>query len=68
MQKNWQDVPRDPIADDDVLEYLYNRSKTQRPHALEKKSASKAETGDLEGRKKQPRSVPSLWPLRKFLS
>ena len=23
MLTNWQDVPRDPIADDDELEYLY---------------------------------------------
>jgi hypothetical protein len=68
MQKNWQDVPRDPIADDDVLETLYKRFKAQGPHALEKKSASKAEMGDLEGRKKQPRSVSSFWPLRKFRS
>jgi hypothetical protein len=30
MLTNWQDVPRDPIADDDELEYLYQVAELQK--------------------------------------
>lgn len=67
MRKNWQEVPRDPIADDDVLEYLYNRSKAQGPIAADKKAGSE-KTESLEGLKKQPGSVRKLWPIKKLFS
>jgi hypothetical protein len=68
MRKNWQEVPRDPIADDDVLEYLYDRSKVQGPTAVDKKEDSLAETENVQGRKKQPGSVHKSWSLKKLFS
>ncbi len=68
MRKNWQEVPRDPIADDDVLEYLYNRSNPQGPITIDKKQGLQKKEENVEGRKKQPGSVHKLWPLKKFFS
>ena len=68
MRRNWQEVPRDPIADDDVLEYLYNRSRNQAVIAIDKTPRIPAETENMEGRKKQPGSVHKLWSLKKFFS
>jgi len=31
---NWQDIPRDPIADDDELEYLYQVAELQKSAPL----------------------------------
>lgn len=68
MSKNWREVPRDPIADDDVLEYLYNRSKAQSRTGVDKKEDSSAETESVQGRKKQPGSVRKPWSLKKLFS
>ena len=68
MRKNWKEVPRDPIADDDVLEYLYDRSKAQGQTAVDKKTDSSVETESVEGRKKQPGSVRKSWSLKKLFS
>jgi len=68
MRKNWREVPRDPIADDDVLEYLYNRSKAQFPSAVDKKADSSAVADNFQGRKKQPGSVRKSWSLKKLFS
>lgn len=68
MRRNWQEVPRDPIADDDVLEYLYHRSKAQGQTAVDEKTPTTSEPENAEGRKKQPGSVHKLWPLNRFFS
>lgn len=68
MRKNWQEVPRDPIADDDVLEYLYNRSKANGQNAVDKQADSPADTDSIQGRKKQPGSVRKAWSLKKLFS
>jgi len=31
MSANWQNIPRDPLADDDELEYLYQLVELQKP-------------------------------------
>lgn len=68
MRENWQDVPRDPIADDDVIEYLYKRSTARRPDTLDNRDALTSKTQNLEEQKKRPGSVRTLWPLKKLFS
>jgi hypothetical protein len=34
MSNNWQDVPRDPIMDDDELEHLYQLTELQKAESL----------------------------------
>jgi hypothetical protein len=55
MAKNWQEVPRDPIADDDELERLYQVAelKTSAPVAAAAKFISENVPPRLQAKEKK---------------
>ena len=61
MSMKWRDIPRDPIADDDELERLYQMSALQKPLTCSD-SNSVAEDGVAQGnqlsRRKKAGSSP----------
>lgn len=61
MSTNWQDMPRDPMMDDDELECLYQRVRLQSPGPADDsqnlRTGSESNLEQLNGRKKLP--VPS---------
>jgi hypothetical protein len=71
MRRSWEKIPRDPIADDEELEYLYQRAtwaSSIEQTNKDQTSASMAESDSVEGRRKQPLPSHKAWPLRKLFS
>jgi len=67
MSTNWQDVPRDPIADDDELEYLYRLAEVNKIISTGDRTAfvsSQSQTPEQpkDGRKLPHRSGKDLVP------
>ena len=58
MPTNWKDVPRDPIADDDELEYLYHLAEVNKVNSTAGRTAFVSNQcltpGKLKDEKKPP--------------
>lgn len=66
MSTNWQDIPRDPLMDDDELEHLYRARMQSSASAEPSKSVNNGPERDVErlnAPKKLP--VPSYSKLRR---
>jgi hypothetical protein len=65
MSKNWQDIPRDPMMDDDELEHLYQEATMQSSASAEPlKDVNDGPESDVErlnGPKKLPVPSYSKW-------
>ncbi len=58
MSTNWQDVPRDPIADDDELEYLYQLAELQKPAPVTDPTKFTGNPGPKLERLKERKKLP----------
>jgi len=59
MPMNWQDVPRDPIADDDELEYLYHLAKVNHGNSTADRTAFLSNQGPTPGELKDGKKLPA---------
>jgi hypothetical protein len=64
MSTNWQDIPRDPLMDDDELQHLYHRARMQSSASAEpskKVNGPESDLNRLNGPKKLPVSFYNKW-------
>jgi len=69
MALSWQNIPRDPIADDEELESMYDRAVRQiqtTAHSPASASTFEAQSIPSNELKKQPASQSKEWRARKL--
>jgi hypothetical protein len=62
MSTKWQNVPRDPIADDEELENMYQRAAIKKPSSAAGSTKVAANSVEIEQQRKLP--LPSYRPSR----